>query len=208
MMAIAGECLLTIGRIIAVSEGKDNGGRGRGGTGKAVVDERLREPVEVWTVHAGLQPREGRGTGQVLGGLQRPPFHAECTEGIVPEAMGIIAVGRPGSHLVDTLGAEVTERISDIRQRPRVPHGSSKTCGEANLAVDATQQEGAKISRQGSACEISPYRIPSHGRTTELFWRRIRQKQTSGDLYRIGGHHTRVYQRLARGWCCFVKNAG
>src|SRR5512134_106689 len=71
MMVIEGEFLLAMRRVIGVIEVKDNGGGGLGVTGNEVVDERLREPVEVFAVHAVLQPGEGRGTGQVLGWLQR-----------------------------------------------------------------------------------------------------------------------------------------
>ena len=126
----------------------------------------------------------------------------------MPEAIGIIAVRIPGGDLIDTLGQEVTERMVDIGRMPLVLHGSSKTFGEANLAVDASQQEGAKVGRQGPAFEISPHGIASDRRKTQLFWSRMQHKQTSCGLYGIARSHTLFYQRLARGLCFFMKNSG
>ena len=56
--------------------------------------------------------------------------------------------------------------------------------------------------------EIVPYGVPRKRRKTELFWSRIRHKQTSRGFYGIGTCHTLVYQRLARGLCCFMNNPG
>ena len=80
-------------------------------TGEKVVDERLREPVEIFAVHTVLEPGEGRGTCQVLRGLQGGPLHAELKQGVVPEAIRIIAVGIPGGNLVDPLRKEVPEGV-------------------------------------------------------------------------------------------------
>ena len=71
------------------------------------------------------------------------------------------------------------ERVVDIGWMPLVLHRSGKACGEANLTVDATQQEGTKVGRQGPAVEISPDSIASDRRKSQLFWSRIRHKQTS-----------------------------
>jgi hypothetical protein len=101
----------------------------------------------------------------------------------MPEMIGIIAVGIPRGDLIDPLGQEVTERVVDVGRMPLVLHSRSKACGEANLAVDATQQEGTKVGRQGPAFEIGPYGITSDRRKTQLFWATIGHKQTSCRLY-------------------------
>ena len=59
--------------------------------------------------------------------------------------------------MVDTLGEEVTEGMVDIRRMTLVPHGGGQAFGQANLAVDATQQEGAKVGRQGPSVKIGPH---------------------------------------------------
>jgi hypothetical protein len=41
-------------------------------------------------------------------GLQGLPLDTELEQGVVPEAIGIIAVRIPRGNLVDTLGEEVT----------------------------------------------------------------------------------------------------
>jgi len=130
-----------IGRI----EVKHNGGRWLGGAGDAVVDQRVGEPGEVLAVDAVFQARKGGGTRQGLCGLEGWPLHAELHQGVVPETIGIITIRIPRSDLVDTLGQEVPERVIYIGRMSLVLHSSGKAFGEANLAVDATQQEGAKV---------------------------------------------------------------
>ena len=144
-MVIEREFLLAMCRVIGVIEVEHNGGGGLRVAGDEVVDQCLREPVEVLAVDAVFKTRKGGGTRQVLFWLQGRPLNAELKHGVVPETLGIIAVGIPGGDLIDTLGKEVTEGVVDIGRMPLVLHGSRKAFGEANLAVDATQQEGTKV---------------------------------------------------------------
>ena len=106
---------------------------------------KAREPVELLAVDAVFQRGKGRGTRQGLRRLQRGPFHTELKQGVVPETIGIIAIGIPRSDLVDTLSQEVSEGVIYIGLRSPVLHSGSQAFGEANLAVDAAQQEGAKV---------------------------------------------------------------
>jgi hypothetical protein len=87
-------------------------------------------------------------------------------------------------------------------------HRSGQAFCQADLAVDPSQQEGAKVGRQRPTVALGPDSVSSNGRTTELFWRRIRQKQTSWGFYGIGADHTLFYQRLTRGLCFFMNNPG
>lgn len=100
----------------------------------------------------------------------------------MPETIGLIAVRLPGGDLRDALGQEVTEGVVDIGRMSLVLHRSGKAFGEANLAVDATQQEGTKVGRPGPTFEIGPHGIASNGRQTALCWSSIRPKQTSCSL--------------------------
>jgi hypothetical protein len=160
-----------------------------------------------------LNPKTGQWTKAeldtlVLVWLQGRPRNAELKHGVVPEAIGLIAIRLPGGDVVDTLRAEVTEGVVDIRRMTLVPHGGGTACGQANRAVDATQQEGAKVGRQGPSCAIGPHGRPSDGRKTQLFWRRIQPQQTSCGLSGLDCPYTLFYQRLARGLCFFMKNSG
>jgi hypothetical protein len=109
MMVIEGEFLLAMGRILRVIEVQDNSGRGLGVTGNEVIDERLGEPVEIEAGDAVFEPGEGRGTRQVLRGIERYPLHAELKHGIVPETIGIIAVRIAGGELIDPLREQDTQ---------------------------------------------------------------------------------------------------
>jgi hypothetical protein len=145
VMIIEGEFLLAMGGIIGVVYIEDNGGGRLGVAGNEVVHAGLCEPIEVFAVHLMLQTGEGGGTRQVLRRLQGKPLHAELKQGVVPETIGIIAIRIPRSDLVDTLGQEVPECMIYIGLMSLVLYSGGKAFGEANLAVDATQQEGAKV---------------------------------------------------------------
>jgi hypothetical protein len=49
---------------------------------------------------------------------------------------------------------------------PFVLHRRGKAYGEANLAINAPEHEGAKVGRQGPACKIGSDSIASEGRKT------------------------------------------
>lgn len=145
VMVIEGKFLLAMSRVIGVIEVKHNGGGGLGGAGDEVVDQGVRESVEILTVDPVFKPGKGRGTRHVLRRLQRGPLHAALQQGGVPEALGIIAIRVPQSDLVDTLSQEVPERVIYLGLMSLVLHSGGKAFGEANLAIDAPQQEGAKV---------------------------------------------------------------
>jgi hypothetical protein len=47
-----------------------------------------------------FEPGEGRGTRQVLRGVERDSLDAELKHGVIPETVGIIAVRIAGSNLI------------------------------------------------------------------------------------------------------------
>ena len=96
VMVIEGEFLLSMGWVIRVIQVEHNRRRGLGVAGDEVVDERLRQAVEILAVHTVFETREGGGTRQVLG-PDREATARRCSlqHGIVPETIGIIAVGIP-----------------------------------------------------------------------------------------------------------------
>ena len=147
LIVIIIECklLLAMRRGIGVIEVKHNGGGRLWVAGDAVVDQHAREPAEILAVDAVFKPGKGRGTRQVLRGLQGRPLHTELQQGGVPETIGIIAIRIPRSDVVDTLGQEVPERVIYIGRMSLGLHSGGEAFGEANLAVDATQQEGTKV---------------------------------------------------------------
>jgi hypothetical protein len=110
--------------------------------------------------------------------------------------------------LIDALREEVPEWMVNIRRVALVAHGGGQALREADLAVDASQQERAKVRRQSATLKIGPYRMACEGRKMQLLWCRIGQKQTSCGFYGIGDDYTLFYQRLARGLCVFMKYPG
>ena len=104
VMIIEGKLLLAIRRIIRVVYIQDNGGGGLCVAGDEVVYQGACEPIEVFPVDVVLQPRERRGTGQVIGWVQGWPVHAEFEQRVTAETIGVIGVRIPRSELIDALG--------------------------------------------------------------------------------------------------------
>src|SRR6267142_4424705 len=138
----------------------------------------------------------------------RKPLHPQLAHGVMPEAIGIVAIGIAGGDLVDTLREEIPEGMVDGGRMPLIMDGRRKAFGETNLAIDPAQQERTKIRREGSTVEIGAEGLTRHGRKTALLWARIAQKQTSCGLCGMDVSHLLVYQRLTRGLCLFMKNSG
>ena len=114
-------------------------GGGLGVARNEVIDERLGEAGEIGAGDAVFEPGEGRGTRQGLRGIERYPLHAQFKHGIMPEAIGIIAIGIPGRNLIDTLSEQVTQGMVCIRRMALVMHGSGQAFREADLAGDPAQ---------------------------------------------------------------------
>jgi hypothetical protein len=114
VVGIEGQFLLAMGRVLRVIEVKDNGCWRLRVARKEVVNAGLRETGEIRACDTLLKSRESRSTGQVLRRLQREPLHAQFKQGIVAEAIGIIAVGIAGGDVIDPLGEEVTQGMVDI----------------------------------------------------------------------------------------------
>jgi hypothetical protein len=98
--------------------------------------------------------------------------------------------------------------MGNIGRMALVAYGGRQAFCEADLPVDATQEQGSKVGRQCTPVKIGPDGVPRNGRKTELFWSSIRHQQTSCGFYGIGDDHTLFYQRLARGLRFFMNNPG
>ena len=163
VMVIEGELLLAMGRVFCMIEVQDNRSGRLRIAGDEVVDERLRETVEVRAGHLMFEPGEGRRTRQVLGGIERDAFDTQLKHGIVPETVRIIAVRIAGGDLIDTLGEEVPEWMVNIRWVTLVTHGRGQALCQADLTVDTPEQEGAEVGRQRPTVKIGPDRVPDMG---------------------------------------------
>jgi hypothetical protein len=80
-----------------------------------------------------------------LFGGQRAPLKPQLAQGITAQTVGIMRIGIAGGDVIDPLGSKVPQGMLDVGQMPLVTPGCGKACREANLAVNAAQQEGAKV---------------------------------------------------------------
>ena len=147
VVILAGACLLARRGVLRVIEVKAKRRWRLGVTRHEMVHNRARPTGEIGARHAVFEAREGRGAGEVLGRLQGDPLYTELQHGVVPKAIGIVAVGIPAGDLIETLGEEVAEGMIDIRRVAPVTYGSGQALGQADLAVDTAQQEGTKVRR-------------------------------------------------------------
>ena len=200
--------LLALGRGISMSEVEHPGGGRLGGAGEARGDQGVGKSGEVLAVDAVVKP--GKGGGHSPGPARVPGAAAP---------RGAATRGRPGDawhhcrphtrRQCDRYARpEVTERVVDRGRRPLGLHRRGKACGEAHLAIDTTQPEGATVGRQGSAFASRSHGSASDRRKTPLCWSRMSPERTSWGLYGMVVSHLPFYQRLTRGLCFFVKNPG
>jgi hypothetical protein len=65
-------------------------------------------------------------------------FDTELKHGVVPEAIGIIAVGIPGGELIEPLGEQVPKGMGRIRWMSCIVHSGGQAFRQADLAIDPT----------------------------------------------------------------------
>jgi hypothetical protein len=82
--------------------------------------------------------------GQVLLGSERKPVHAPLEQRVTAQAIGVVPIGIAGSDRIDTLGQEIRQRVLNVGRMARVVEGCREAWSEANLAVNAAQQEDTK----------------------------------------------------------------
>jgi hypothetical protein len=155
-----------------------------------------------------FKPREGWRTRQVLLGSQGRTLNPQLQQWSATEAVSIIAVGIAGGNVIDTLGQEVTEWVIHGGGMACLLDGGRQACGEANLAIDATEEEDTKVRGQGPTLEIGTDSMASNGMKRQLFWSRIDHGQTSSTLYGRDRSHVLFSQRLGGSLPFFMKNPG
>jgi hypothetical protein len=141
VMILEGTLLLAIGRLIRVIEVEPKGSGGLCLTGDAVGHKGLREAIEVLAVPLGGQPRAGRGPGSIVGRFPGEPLHPQCEPRGPAQTLGVIGVRIPRSALIDTLGEEVSQRMSHRGLRPLITDRLGQALGQANLPVNPSEQE-------------------------------------------------------------------
>jgi hypothetical protein len=208
VMIVEGELLRPMRGISGVVDIEDNGWGRLRGTRKKVVDPGPREPIEVFAVYLVFQTGEGGGTGSVLLGVQGRPRNTEFAHGGPAEAIGVVAVHIPRSHLIDALGQQVTQRVVKRGRMPLIMDSCCKALREPHLAVDPSQEEYAEVRRQGPTLAIRTDGLSDDRRKTPLFWARIGHKQTSCRFDGMDWTRILFYQRLTRGLSVFMKNSG
>jgi hypothetical protein len=207
-MVIKGKVLRPMRGLIGVIEIEHHGRRGLLVTGHKVIHQGGRETIEVFAVYLVFQTGEGGRAGQGLLGVQGGPLDTECEEGSAAEAIGIVSVRIPRRNLLEAWGQQVAQWMVYVGLVALLMDRRCEARGQPNLAVDASQEEGTKVRRQGPTLAIRPDSLTGDRRKTQLFWARIGHKQTSCWFSRMDWTRILFYQRLTRGLSIFMKNSG
>ena len=136
VVIIEGAFLLAMRGVLRVIEVKDNRHWRLGVTRNEMVPQTRASDGRDRGASRYVSRREKVGAGEVLGRLPGDPLYTELKHGVVPKAIGIVAVGIPAGDLIDTLGEEVAEGMIDIRRVAPVTYGSGQALCKADLAVD------------------------------------------------------------------------
>jgi hypothetical protein len=145
VMVIEGELLLAMCGGRGMVDVEDNRRRGLGVARQKLVDKGLREAIEIGAGEAVFEAGERRGTRQILRGIKRAAFYAQLKYRIIAQAVGVITIRIARGDLIDALREEVSKRMVNIGGVALVAYRGSEALREADLPVDASQQEGAKV---------------------------------------------------------------
>jgi len=117
-----------------------------------------------------------QGVMQDIGGAGEKQAHVVGQEGMVGSTVagvGVIAVLVSTGDLEDTLGEKIALRMFDIGGMALVRKRLGQTLGQSNLAINTTQNHGAKVRGYRTAVEIAAHREAGDGRKTQLLWSRL-----------------------------------
>jgi hypothetical protein len=205
---IAGPLLRARRRRIGVVDLQDHGGRRLGLAGDAGSHQSARKTLAVLTVSGVCQTGARGGTRAGMRRSQGGPLHPACASGVPTEVLGVMRVCIPGGEVRQTLGHKAPPRRRNRGWGPlSVESGGEARC-QAHRTVDTPSQEGAAVYGPGPSLAIRSEGLPSDGRKAQVFWGRMRQKQTSWALSGMAVSHLPFSQRLTRGLYFFVKNSG
>ena len=105
--------------------------------------------------------------------VKRQAGRSELEHWVVAQAVRVVAVFVAAADLVDALRLKIVIRMANVTLMAPIRQGCSEALGQADLEVDATQQNRTKIGRQTAAGEIGTDAVSGNGCKTELFWGRI-----------------------------------
>ena len=173
MMVVEAQLLLPVGGVLGVIHVQDEE-RGRCGiAGDELIDKRLGQAVDILGRCGILQTREGGGAGQIAVGVQGLVIHPQLEHRVGSQGIGVIAVLIPAGDLKDTLGKKIAQRVLGLGGMALVVEHVSETPGQADLAINTTQDHGAEVRGHRTAVEISADCEASDGRKTQLLWSRL-----------------------------------
>lgn len=173
VVVVERQFLLPVCRILRVIHIQHDHGRRLGVAGDEGVDEAFGQAVNVFARYAVLEPGERGAGGQVISLAQRGTTDRQFEQRIAPQRVGVITVGVAAGGLEYPLTKQVGQRMVNVRGVAFVVNRADQAGNQADLQVDATQQECAKVGGHRPAVKLCPDRKSGAGGKAKLGWDRI-----------------------------------
>jgi len=169
MVVVKRQWLLAVGRVFGMVQVEHEMAWWAGKAGDELLDQGLADPINVLAADRVFKARHRRRRRQRSAGIERQAASAKLEHRVVSQTIGIVAVFVAAADLVDPLRQQVALGMGDVAGMPGIDHSCSKALGQADLAIDAAQQQRAKVGRQATPCKIGADRVAWNGCKSELF---------------------------------------
>ena len=145
MMIVKRQLLLAMGLVFGMIHVEHDHLWRFGVAGDKLFHKGLGQAVKVAIVGGIFQAREGRSAGQILLSLKRLALGAELEHRVTAQGVGVVGIGIAASDLEDPLGQQSTKRVVDVGRVTAVVDGLGQSMDQADLLVNAPQQQGAEV---------------------------------------------------------------
>lgn len=144
-MIVKRQRLLPIGRVLGMVHVENQVPWRIRETGDELFDQGQGDAIDVLAAGRMFQTRHRRSRGQRSIDIEWQATGAELEHRIVTQTIGIVAVFVAAADLVDALREQVVLGMRDVAGVPGIDYGCIDALGQADLAIDATQQQGPKV---------------------------------------------------------------
>src|SRR5207245_2612181 len=99
---------------------------------------------------------QGRAAGQLVFAVGRD-IHQGLEQRIVPQRLGVIAIGITSEDLVDSLGENGLARMGHERLRPRIRQSCGNGTDDSQFLVEPAQGQKTRIADHAATLKIHGY---------------------------------------------------
>ncbi|MDA1093883.1 MAG: hypothetical protein O3A25_11545 [Acidobacteria bacterium] len=131
-----------------------------------------RQPIEGGPPHVVLEPRDGRLGGECVARHRVPP-EQQLVDGVVGEAVGIVAIGMAARDAEDALAEQVCQRVPDLAGLPIVAQFRGESRDEPILPFGRLEQDRPAIRARVLLIERGDEGLVEEVREEHSLWYRV-----------------------------------